>query len=31
MVAWLFLVLPAWRRRYRHTAREAPRWELHPE
>ena len=31
MVAWLFLVLPAWRRRYRRTAREAPRWELHPE
>jgi Flp pilus assembly protein TadB len=31
MVAWLFLVLPVWRRRYRQTAREAPRWELHPE
>ena len=29
--AWLFLVLPFWRRRYRRTAREAPRWELHPE
>jgi hypothetical protein len=31
MAAWLFLVLPGWRRRYRRTAREAPRWELHPE
>jgi hypothetical protein len=31
MAAWLFLVLPAWRRRYRRTARDAPRWELHPE
>lgn len=31
MAAWLFLVLPFWRRRYRHTARGAPRWELHPE
>ncbi len=31
MIAWLFLVLPVWRRRYRRTAREAPRWELHPE
>jgi Flp pilus assembly protein TadB len=31
MAAWLFLVLPAWRRRYRRTARESPRWELHPE
>jgi Flp pilus assembly protein TadB len=30
-MAWLFVVLPAWRRRYRRTAREAPRWELHPE
>ncbi|HEY0415388.1 MAG TPA: hypothetical protein VGC78_03275 [Gaiellaceae bacterium] len=28
---WLFVVLPAWRRRYRRTAHEAPRWELHPE
>jgi hypothetical protein len=28
---WIFVVLPAWRRRYRRTAREAPRWELHPE
>jgi hypothetical protein len=31
MAAWLFFVLPYWRRRYRRTAREAPRWELHPE
>jgi hypothetical protein len=31
MAAWLFIVLPAWRRRYRRTARDAPRWELHPE
>jgi hypothetical protein len=31
MAAWLFLVLPFWRRRYRRTARDAPRWELHPE
>ena len=31
MAAWLFLILPFWRRRYRRTAREAPRWELHPE
>ena len=31
MIAWLFLVLPFWRRRYRRTARSAPRWELHPE
>ena len=31
MAAWLFFVLPAWRRRYRRTARDAPRWELHPE
>ncbi len=31
LAAWLFLVLPSWRRRYRRTAREAPRWELHPE
>jgi Flp pilus assembly protein TadB len=31
MIAWLFLVLPVWRRRYRRTARDAPRWELHPE
>jgi hypothetical protein len=31
MVGWLFVFLPAWRRRYRATARGAPRWELHPE
>lgn len=31
LAAWLFLVLPAWRRRYRRTAREAPKWDLHPE
>lgn len=31
MAAWLFLILPFWRRRYRRTARTAPRWELHPE
>jgi Flp pilus assembly protein TadB len=31
MVVWLFVVLPFWRRRYRRTARGAPRWELHPE
>ena len=31
MVGWLFLFLPAWRRRYHATARGAPRWELHPE
>jgi Flp pilus assembly protein TadB len=31
MLAWLFFLLPVWRRRYRRTAREAPRWELHPE
>jgi hypothetical protein len=31
MMAWLFLFLPFWRRRYRRTARGAPRWELHPE
>jgi Flp pilus assembly protein TadB len=31
MAAWLFLLLPAWRRRYRRTARGAPRWELYPE
>jgi hypothetical protein len=28
---WLFLYLPAWRRRARRAARDAPRWELHPE
>jgi hypothetical protein len=31
MAVWLFMVLPAWRRKYRRTARDAPRWELHPE
>jgi hypothetical protein len=31
MAAWLFMVLPAWRRRYRRSARGAPRWELHPD
>jgi hypothetical protein len=28
---WLFLYLPAWRRKTRLAARESPRWELHPE
>jgi hypothetical protein len=31
MGAWLFVLLPAWRRRYRRTAAAAPRWNLHPE
>jgi len=31
MFFWLFVVLPFWRRRYRRTARGAPRWQLHPE
>jgi hypothetical protein len=31
MAAWLFFFLPYWRRRYRRTAHEAPRWQLHPE
>jgi hypothetical protein len=31
MAVWLFVVLPRWRRRYRATARGAPRWQLHPE
>ena len=31
MALWLFFFLPYWRRRYRRTARDAPRWELHPE
>jgi hypothetical protein len=31
LTTWLFVVLPFWRRRYRRTARDAPRWELHPE
>jgi hypothetical protein len=28
---WLFLYLPRWRRKIRTAARNAPRWELHPE
>ena len=31
MVGWLVGFLPRWRRRYRRTARSAPRWQLHPE
>jgi lysylphosphatidylglycerol synthetase-like protein (DUF2156 family) len=31
MAVWLFVFLPAWRRRYRRTASSAPRWNLHPE
>ncbi|HWX10056.1 MAG TPA: hypothetical protein VNY33_08755 [Gaiellaceae bacterium] len=31
MAVWLLVVLPYWRRRYRRTARGAPRWQLHPE
>lgn len=31
MAAWLFVFLPAWRKRYRRTAAAAPRWQLHPE
>lgn len=31
MAVWLFFFLPYWRRRYRRTAHNAPRWELHPE
>jgi hypothetical protein len=31
MAAWLFFFLPYWRRRYRRTAHNAPRWNLHPE
>jgi hypothetical protein len=31
MAGWLFVFLPAWRRRYRRTAASAPRWQLHPE
>ncbi len=31
MVLWLFVFLPYWRRRYRQTAHEAPRWQLHPD
>jgi hypothetical protein len=31
MMIWLFVFLPYWRRRYRRTAVDAPRWQLHPE
>ena len=31
MAFWLFMFLPFWRRRYRRTAHNAPRWQLHPE
>lgn len=31
MAGWLFLFLPAWRRRYCRTVASAPRWQLHPE
>ena len=31
MVGWIFVFVPFWRRRYRATARNSPRWELHPE
>jgi hypothetical protein len=31
MAFWLFVFLPFWRRRYRRTAYDAPRWNLHPE
>jgi hypothetical protein len=31
MAVWLFFALPYWRRRFRRTARDAPRWNLHPE
>lgn len=31
MMVWLFVLLPYWRRRYRRTASDAPRWQLHPE
>jgi hypothetical protein len=31
LMVWLFVLVPFWRRRYRQTARAAPRWELHPE
>jgi len=29
--AWMFLYMPFWRRRVRHAAAEAPKWELRPE
>jgi hypothetical protein len=28
---WLFFYLPSWRRKVRRAARDAPRWEIHPE
>ena len=31
IVLWLFVFLPYWRRRYRQTAHDAPRWQLHPD
>jgi len=31
MMGWLLVFLPRWRRRYRRTARTAPRWQLHPD
>lgn len=31
MALWLFVFLPYWRRRYRRTAHNTPRWDLHPE
>jgi Flp pilus assembly protein TadB len=31
IAVWLFVLLPFWRRRYRRSARGAPRWQLHPE
>jgi hypothetical protein len=31
MLGWLFVFVPFWRRRYRRTAHDAPRWQLHPE
>ena len=31
MAVGLFWFLPYWRRRYRRTAHDTPRWELHPE
>ncbi len=31
MVGWIFVFVPFWRRRYRRTAHNAPRWQLHPE
>lgn len=29
--AWIFLGVPAWRRRARRVAQTSPRWKLHPE